>query len=504
MFPGQFPRGLTKATELLQDEPALDWTVPRLAADCGIARRTLEKHFRRYLGQSPVEFLRALRLDCARVKLLAAPARTTVTEVAGQCGFTHFGRFAAWYRERFGEAPLMTLQRNQIVVVKPVLSSVWPATLEMPSITIHPFDVADPHARRAIGLRDEIAAAVGRLHWVAVTSLPNARYNLRGSIRTDGRGRLRATITLSDTSSGRNLWADCWNGGVDDIFEFEERVSAQIARGLQAILRDAEIDRVRCKDPSLLTSWELTMRALPSLLAITPAAEAVALELLERAIELAPRDALPISMAAWCRGLRAALHFTEQPDKEKKEAQLLAERASSLMSADSLAETMLVAAHTLSHDLDAAAIHARRALLLDGGSGWAWYRSGWVHAYRGESTDAIEQFQIARQLAPSASLGFLTSIGIASAHFEDCHYEEAVHWYRRALSEQPKAIWINRFLSASFALAGRKDEAKQSLSALAKAFPALTIAQVRSGLPHSISLLDRVSDGLESTGMRLC
>lgn len=92
----------------------------------------------------------------------------------------------------------------------------------------------------------------------------------------------------------------------------------------------------------------------------------------------------------------------------------------------------------------------------------------------------------------------------ASAHFEGCRYEEAVHWYRRALSEQPKAIWINRFLTASFALAGRKQEAKQSFTSLSKAFPVLTIAQVRSGLPHSISLLDRLSDGLESAGMRLC
>jgi AraC-like DNA-binding protein/tetratricopeptide (TPR) repeat protein len=502
MFPERFPRGLRKATEFLQEDLARDWTVPILAAACGVSRRTLEKHFRRYLRQSPAEFLRTLRLDRARTELLAAPARTTVTEVAGQSGFTHFGRFAGWYRERFGEHPLTTLRRNRIAVVKPVLSSVWCVTPEKPSITVGPFDASGPGA--AVGMRDEIAAALSRLRWIAVTSSPNSRYKLRGSIRTDGGGRLRATITLSDSASGRDLWADCWNGGVDDVFAFEERVAAQVARNLQTTLRDVEIDRASRQDPALLTSWELTMRALPTLLAITPAAEGVALELLERAIELAPRDALPIAMAAWCRGLRAALHFTEQPEKERTEARMLAERASSLMSADPLAETMLTAAHTLSHDLGAAAIHARRALALDSGSAWAWYRSGWVHAYRGESMDAIEQFQIARQLVSSAQLSFLTSIGVASAHFEDCRYEEANHWYRRALSEQPKAVWINRFLMPSLSLAGRKEEAKLSYRTLAEAFPALTIAQVRSGLPHSISLLDRVSDGLESAGMRLC
>jgi adenylate cyclase len=245
------------------------------------------------------------------------------------------------------------------------------------------------------------------------------------------------------------------------------------------------------------------MRALPNMLAVAPAPGGVALELLEQAMELAPRDALPVSMAAWCHGLRAAHHFTERSEKEKEEARTLATRASLLTSGDPLAETMLAAAHTLAHDLDTAEIHARRALMLDGGSAWAWGRSGWIHAYRGSAADAIEHFQIARNLEPADPQSFLASVGMAAAHFEACRYQESVRWYRRALAEQPKAIWINRFLTASLALTGQKDEAKQSLGILFSAFPSLTIAQVRSSLPHSISLIDRVSDALESVGMRL-
>jgi tetratricopeptide (TPR) repeat protein len=82
-------------------------------------------------------------------------------------------------------------------------------------------------------------------------------------------------------------------------------------------------------------------------------------------------------------------------------------------------------------------------------------------------------------LAPSDPLIFLAAVGIAAAHFEAYRYDEAVHWYRRALVEQPKAVWINRFLTAGFALAGRKDEAKRSLCTLLSAFPSLTISQIR-------------------------
>lgn len=505
MFPGPLSRDVKKAIDLFQASPAGAWTVDDLAASCGVPRRTLERHFKRYVNQGPVEFLRTVRLDRARLKLLTAQPETTVTDIAVQCGFNHLGRFAAWYRERFGESPLATLKCNQTAVVRPAsLPPFQPVRSERPAIAVLPFDLLDPEAHCAAGMSEEIAVALGHVRWVAVTSPSKARYHLRGKIRTDGRGQLRATVTLLDASSGRHLWADHWDGNIGDAFEFEDRVSVQVARALQPTLREAEINRALRKDPAQLTAWELTMRALPSLLSVEPAAERAALELLERAMELAPQDALPVSMAAWCHGLRAGHHFTAQPDKERATALTLAARASLLSSGDSLAETMLAGGYTLAHDLAAGAIHVRRALILDGGSAWAWGRSGWIHAYRGESAEAIERFSIARNLAPSDPLSFLWSVGIAAAHFEALRYEEAVRWYRRGLAEQPKAVWINRFLTASFALAGRKDEAKWTLSILASAFPALTIAQVRAGLPHSVSFLDGVSDGLESVGMRTC
>ena len=59
-------------------------------------------------------------------------------------------------------------------------------------------------------------------------------------------------------------------------------------------------------------------------------------------------------------------------------------------------------------------------------------------------------------------------------------------------------------LAAAYALGGRKDEARQSLAEITRVSPDLTIAQIRSGLPYRSDFLDRVADGLESVGMRLC
>ena len=86
--------------------------------------------------------------------------------------------------------------------------------------------------------------------------------------------------------------------------------------------------------------------------------------------------------------------------------------------------------------------------------------------------------------------------------FELGCYDRTVQWYRRALAEQPKAVWINRFLAAASALAGNRDEGQQRLTAVLRFFPDLTITQVRAGLPHTAKLLDRVADALASLGMR--
>ena len=227
-----------------------------------------------------------------------------------------------------------------------------------------------------------------------------------------------------------------------------------------------------------------------------------ALEGLERAMQLATQDGLPVATAAGCRGRRASRYLTPDPDAERQTALRLAARASNLNAGDLLTEVMLASAYTLAHDLDAATRHTARALMLDGGPAWARGRSGWNHAFRGAANEAIEHSQIARSLAPADPLSYSWSTGIGSAHFMAGRYKEAASWYRRVLVERPKGIWVNRFLSASCVLADRKEKARRSFAEFTRAYPDLTVAQVTGALPYTPSFLDQVAEGLASVGMR--
>ena len=495
------PRLLKKALDLVEADPARAWAVGEIASACGVPRRTLQRHFRRFVGRTPTQFVRDLRLDKARKELVRALDPVSVTEIAGRCDFNHLGRFAAQYRERYGESPSATLLRQQNVLVSRG-RRVRPAAIERPAIAVLPFDLIGTHACRVEGIADEIATALMRLRWIAVAAPEGARYHVRGKIRADGTGGLRAAAFLVDTATGRYLWADRWDGNCDDLFEFEERIAARVASAVQSPVREAEIDRAWRQDPARLNAWELTMRALRRVLSVEAAAEETALELLEQAMELSPDDALPVALAAWCHGLRGCHNLCPRPDREKAAARALAARASQLTRGDALAETLLAAGYTLGHDLLAAAVHAERALESDGGSAWAWGRSGWIKAYSGEAAAAIECFHIARALSPADPQRFLWSVGIGAAHFGAARYDVSAHWFERALLQNPAAVWINSALAPAYTLAGRKEPARRSVAEVARAFPDLTISKVRSGLPFRSSYLDRVAEGLEGAGMR--
>lgn len=107
------PRVVRRVVELIDATPHKAFTVADLAGHAGVSERSLHAAFRRQLGTSPMSFVRSRRLEQAHDELLQLDPTTgvTVTDVALRHGFTHTGRFAAAYRQRFGEPPSTTLRR---------------------------------------------------------------------------------------------------------------------------------------------------------------------------------------------------------------------------------------------------------------------------------------------------------------------------------------------------------------------------------------------------------
>src|SRR6266480_350981 len=497
------PRGVRRALEAMRADVGRDWSVTELAGAAGVSSRTLQRQFRIFLGKPPRTALRNVRFETARRELLRGTPDAKVTDIALRCGFPHCGRFSVEYRRRYRETPSQTLKRQAVFAdALTSMPSHLVSSRDRPTVALGPIDANPENSDVARSIADELATALTR-SGVSVTNRPgSARYHLTGVIRGSGR-QTRLTFRLIEAETGRHLSAHRCDGVLGDDAAPEEHLATRIVAALQPCLRLAEIDRAGRKPDTDLTSHDLALRAMPCVLSLDADGNAHALDLLERAMERDPDHALATALAAWAYGQRIVYHFTTAPNEDRARSAELARKAQSL-AGDATVLAVLGNALTFLHDLDAADQVIRKALSIDGGSAWAWSRSGWIDVYNGDAESAIERFKIALDLAPNDCLAFNSMVGIGCAYFETDRYREAADWQRRALVEHPSATWIHRTMCPAYVLVGAESEARRSVMALREVYPELTVSEVQHGLPPlPQSYCDRVVDALQSVGLPL-
>lgn len=110
--PSVIPRHVRRAEEFMRADTSAALTLGEIADYAGVSVRSLSQGFQQFRGVTPMAMLRAIRLEKVRAALLQAPDSASVTDIAMRHGFCHLGRFAGYYRKRFGESPRRTLDRR--------------------------------------------------------------------------------------------------------------------------------------------------------------------------------------------------------------------------------------------------------------------------------------------------------------------------------------------------------------------------------------------------------
>jgi transcriptional regulator GlxA family with amidase domain len=110
---GAVPRHVRRAEEYIRANAGSVITTESLAREVNATARTLQLAFNKFRGCTPMQMVKAIRLEIANKELLSSdPDSASVTSIALKWGFTHLGVFAQDYRARFGEAPSATLRRQ--------------------------------------------------------------------------------------------------------------------------------------------------------------------------------------------------------------------------------------------------------------------------------------------------------------------------------------------------------------------------------------------------------
>lgn len=326
------------------------------------------------------------------------------------------------------------------------------------------------------------------------------RYVLEGSVRKAG-NRLRITGQLIEAETGNHLWADRFDGSLEDVFTLQDHITENVIATIEPQLRQAEITRAKAKRPENLTAYDRYLQALSRVYLTDRQSIADARRLLDEAMHLDPDYAACYALAAQCHVYELNQGWTDDVVRSAARGAELARGAIARERDDPTA--LWMAAHALAYcanDYDLSLALFDKALKLNPSSAWAHCWAGWTQAQAGFPETAIERLRAALRLSPLDSLMFLFQSGLALAFTMNGEHEQAVAWARKAIEHQPTWTASYRPLIASLMHLGRSDEAHSAAQALLRMQPNYKIAWSARVYRESAGK-SLIIDGLRKAGL---
>src|ERR1700726_633410 len=316
---------------------------------------------------------------------------------------------------------------------------------DKPSIAVLPFQnmSGDPEQEYfADGMVEEIITALSRIRWLFVIARNSSstykgrsvgvkqvgrelgvRYVLEGSVRKGG-NRVRITAQLIEAETGAHLWADRFDGSLEDVFDLQDKVAINVAGVIEPALQAAEVRRSVARPTHDVTAYDLYLRALATYYPITKDRLLEAVELLHQAIAIDRYCGPALSLAAMCRMRLSREGWAEEPEAAG-EAVDLARQALQVAGDDPgiLANAAFVLAN-FGEDIGAMMALVDRALTLTPSFSRGWFLSGVLRLWAGQHDLAIEHAETALRLSPGAGTGAPLGL-IGEAHFFKRAFDEA-------------------------------------------------------------------------------
>jgi adenylate cyclase len=329
------------------------------------------------------------------------------------------------------------------------------------------------------------------------------RYVLEGSVRK-AMNRVRISGQLIDASTGAHLWADRFEGALQDVFDLQDQVSTSVVGAIAPMIEQAEIERSRRKPTLSLEAYDYYLRGLASARQRNVGQTFnEALNYASKAIELDPDFASAYRLTLECHVHRKARGRILNGEQVTAETERIVSRAAVVGKDD--ASTICWVGFALVyilHDLDGGADLLDRALVLNPNLADAWYLSGWVRSWLGDAAVSLQHTAHAMRLSPLDPKMPAMWAAMATAHFVAGRYDEASSWAEKALRDDPDHGPAARLAAVNLALAGRLEQAQKAMAHLLRIDPALCISNAKYRIaPYRPDDLARYMEGLRKAGL---
>lgn len=309
------------------------------------------------------------------------------------------------------------------------------------------------------------------------------RYVLEGSVRKAG-GQVRITGQLIEAATGAHLWADRFDGSLEDVFALQDRVTTSVVGAIAPQLDKAEMARVERKLVENLDAYDCYLRGLSLTYVGVRESSEEALRLFYRAIELDPGFATPYGLAARCYSNRVDQGWIVDRDWEATEIRRLAARVADIGRDDALA--LCSAGHALvraCHDHEAGEDLLDRAIALNPNMSVCWRQRAFASLFAGEHEKAIEQIGRALRLNPLDPQIAASELLMASALLLLGRHDEALDWAKRSHRHDPNSVVSLRVLASANAFVGSLEEARRTAQKIRQLDPTLTLSRARAFSP---------------------
>jgi len=406
-----------------------------------------------------------------------------------------------------GEIELKNIQRPvQVFVIGGPKPASQPTPLPLPdkpSIAVLPFQnmSGDPEQEYFTdGMVEDIITALSRFKALFVIARNSSftykgravdvkqvgrelgvRYVLEGSVRKAA-NRLRISGQLIDASTGGHLWADHFDGVLEDVFELQDRVTSSVVGAIAPKLEQAETERAMRKPTESQDAYDCFLRAMAHFHLLTRDSLLEARRLFRRATDLDPNYAAAYGFGVWCVIACLTNGWLADPEREIEEGVRLARRAVAIGMDDPVA--LLSGGGGLGYlagQLESGIAHVDRAILLNPNLAFAWSVSGYLRMYLGEHADAIERFERAIRLSPLDPLAHSFHAGMSQALLFAGRYDEAASLARKAALGNPTGAVPARWEAIACALSGRIVEAREALARMRAIDPDLRLSHLERG-----------------------
>jgi adenylate cyclase len=305
------------------------------------------------------------------------------------------------------------------------------------------------------------------------------RYVVEGSLRKAG-NRVRISCQLVEAASGEHLWAERFDGTLEDSFDLQDQITESLIGSVGPVLRGAEVERARRKPEASQDVYDLVCRAIPLAFAETAEDNQEALRLLGLVFEADPENSLANALAAWCRQQRHLMNWPGAEDDDRETAKRLARAAIAGGGDAPLALAVAGAVRAaLSRDHDSALAAVDRATMINPKSAIVLGFDALTRCLCGAYDKAIEHAEKALHLSPLEPLNYHANFTLALACLFTGRNEEAVTHARKAIEGNRNFAFPYCMLALVCARLGQHQEASQTIRRLASSAPSFRIGTLR-------------------------